>query len=464
MKPTNCKNLADKIRTAIIAASLVSILPVADGMAGPGEAMTRMTQAPDELPASMLIPSAPPQVDLTRSESTVETVETETAPPVVPAAVPPRMMPRPASYQPNAALPPPSSMAMGENTIGAMLHGGREDAQVVPVQHMTTSEMLCTECEPPVAMTAGQRTSPKGRLISGVGFYYFRPQWSQNTAYTTVTSNAVTPGNTAPVTGATTAFDYDFGGAPRFWLGYILPEGVGGRMRYFRFDQGTSQNVTSDDGLFVISNNPLGAQIQSGATGAGPVGMNFGSGLDLYAIDMEVIKDLQIGRMEVIYFGGLRYAHLIQDYSATESIAGGQFTQSASNQNAFGATAGIDDVYKVGDTGIGLYGSFRGSLLFGKTRQTVQANIANAGPVSATSDYNAVVPVGEMEVGVSYARDIGPMNLELKVGFAGQIWWDVGNSAQSNMSTNTLSSYLPSSGERESLGLYGLTVTTGLRY
>jgi hypothetical protein len=43
-----------------------------------------------------------------------------------------------------------------------------------------------------------------------------------------------------------------------------------------------------------------------------------------------------------------------------------------------------------------------------------------------------VIPVGELEIGGEYSRDLGRYRLFAQAGLVGQVWWGAGNAANNN--------------------------------
>jgi hypothetical protein len=72
----------------------------------------------------------------------------------------------------------------------------------------------------------------------------------------------------------------------------------------------------------------------------------------------------------------------------------------------------------------------------------------------------SVLPVGELEIGAEYGRDLGRAYLVVQLGFVGQVWWGAGNAANSTVLNG--SSFRADNASN--LGLVGLAFRLGLSF
>lgn len=340
-----------------------------------------------------------------------------------------------------AALSSPVAAESKTKLIGNEKEAEAIDTEIVPFE-------ACDEKKP--------------EFRGGVGFYFIRPQWNSNTSYGRFTVDAA--GNAA---NTQQSFNYDFTFSPKVWAGVVNKQGLGVRAKYWHFDQGMSQSTSSVGDIFTAS--PLGINLPSlGAAGA-PTVMNFDSQLKLYAVDFDFTKDIPIGNLTLLYWGGFRYAHIAQNYSVVETGGGAVNTlTSGQNRNGFGPTVGLEDRYKVGDTGLSLYGNFRGSVLCGNGKQNVTRVAPGlAGNLTASESLNNLLPIAELEVGSEYAFDVGRARMFVNVALVCQAWFGAGNSSRSSGSAPpALFPALPDTSAINdgNLGLYGLTVNSGVNF
>jgi hypothetical protein len=82
-----------------------------------------------------------------------------------------------------------------------------------------------------------------------------------------------------------------------------------------------------------------------------------------------------------------------------------------------------------------------------------------------------LLPVGELEAGVRFTRDIGRARVFLKAGIVGQVWWGAGNSSRAGVGTSNEGGPLSdisisgnTTQKNDNLGLWGLSMSAGVRY
>jgi hypothetical protein len=190
--------------------------------------------------------------------------------------------------------------------------------------------------------------------------------------------------------------------------------------------------------------------------------------------DFEVTQDLMLCQSACTLSGGIRYAHLAQDYAAGSASAfpfGGS-TQIfdtldlllfSHNFNGAGPTFAVEGHRQLGHTTFALYGSVRGAVLFGSAHQRLfQGGLEHNGSIGtslgAVTDADSVLPVGELEVGAEYGHCFGPVRAFAQLAFVGQVWFGAGNASNSDgVFTN-------GSANSTNLGLVGLTVRAGVDF
>jgi hypothetical protein len=353
-----------------------------------------------------------------------------------------------------------------------------------------------------VISEAGRRGSG---FAGGIDFLFVEPHWEDNPAYFTSTFAIVNTPNLQTDTNTEAQSDFDFGleFAPRIWLGYVADSGLGVRLGWWHFDHGSSTAVRNG-GIPDVANGfkqvnissaaPLGIGLNSFRNDgdAGIDVMVFGSGLKLDVWDLQMTQDLQLGRWLLVASGGLRYAHLAQTYNVdlqgTEVAVAPpgntiSILRSGHSFNGAGPTAGLEVWRQLGDSGLSLYSSTRGALLFGggkqeatiASRYTGQGNPVDEDLVSRSSRRDDLVPVGELEVGVEYGSPWAGTYVFIRTALVGQVWCDVGNASYTTPAGdngggpvaagiyegNTRSDNFD---DRSHLTFFGFTVSAGLNY
>jgi hypothetical protein len=388
----------------------------------------------------------------------------------------------------------------------------------------TTGASLLPPPPPPVNQPAGPVLHPAdvadsgfcpgGHFRAGAGFYLLQPHFESNPAFwTTQTTSSpfVSPFRTAATVTERTDFKPHLEIAPQVWLGYVLDNGLGVRARWWHFEENahafslTPVETDANTFLTVVTNAPLGVGFTSTANRSLPDAISYDARLHLDVWDFEATQDVQAGCWSLLFAGGVRHAHMSQNYDALRSRSGtidtgfgGSTTftvdsDTLSSGHSFDGTGpvlALEARRPLGDTGLALFGSARGAILFGSGKQqaTLQSvrigrnsfpgpipffMIHGASAVPPVSNFNTVtvnesfaswddvLPVGELELGVEYARNIGPARLFAQLAFVGQVWWGADDSARSATSTF----FSPGSGSADSnLGLIGLSLRTGVDY
>ncbi|HEY5315469.1 MAG TPA: Lpg1974 family pore-forming outer membrane protein, partial [Pirellulales bacterium] len=155
------------------------------------------------------------------------------------------------------------------------------------------------------------------------------------------------PASTLPVANPqTAAFNYD--AAQRYWLGYVLDDGLGLRARYFDFDRGANPATQT-----------VGAQTQ-----------NINGTVRSRQLDLELTQQVSFRRWSLLTFGGMRYGELLQSSGVRELDAGANtFLASENSFHGLGVTGGLQAQRALGWCPyLSFYFFGRGSLLFGNQR------------------------------------------------------------------------------------------------
>ena len=324
----------------------------------------------------------------------------------------------------------------------------------------------------PMAADNGADQLWGGHFVAGAGVYIIRPYFQNNPAYFTETFASA---GVSVFTFETAQHDFSWGlnAAPVVWLGYVSECGA----RWWLFDQRSATSAMSDPNTIVFSAEPGGLSIET------PTGLPFSavepgsrmfvsSNLKLNVWDFEGTWETAAGRWGLLFSGGVRYAHLSQDYNAFQTSRGATFgifipgeeflltdlLSSGHNFNGAGPTLALEAKRPIGNSGLSLFANLRGAMLFGQSKQQVdQPTIIERGfpnpttSVSVTSfSYvrDTLLPVAELEMGVEFSRNWGAARPFLRTGLVAQTWFDAGSASQLD----------------GNLGFLGLSVMAGLNY
>jgi hypothetical protein len=124
---------------------------------------------------------------------------------------------------------------------------------------------------------------------------------------------------------------------------------------------------------------------------------------------------------------------------------------------------------------VGIYGLGRVSYLFGHSHQEASQIQTGTAPnllFTANNDKLVAVPVGEIELGLSWQADYRRMRFMVRSGFAAQMWWDAGSaSIPAGGTFSSLGAQSPqgvffpvSTATNSNLGFLGWTFSLGLQY
>ncbi len=349
-------------------------------------------------------------------------------------------------------------------------------------------------------------------LVGGAGFYLIQPYFENNPAYNVLVQSyrpgpPPPPGPRVP-TAITTGIGVDrvnvshsMAIAPLVWLGYIGDDGFGGRARYWTFRQGTSQSISLPPftGQYEIYTPLLGGHpvielmtgTQSTITTATPLGLQaFGDTIsiqhgpeattvavttELYVqvADLEAMQTFQLDQYYFLASGGVRLARLNQTYNAydAQSAAGLRSLLSSYNFAGAGPTVSLEMWRALGTSGFALYGSGRGSLVFGSAQQNAlfsgqELRNDDPNPQFATQRRDRALPIAEMEAGIQYGRAVGRSWFFTQVGLVGQEWFSAGNASRSTQLTPK-NSPNPAEGGASidtDLAFFGLSFRIGVNY
>ncbi len=166
--------------------------------------------------------------------------------------------------------------------------------------------------------------------------------------------------------------EYTF--APRFIIGYEGASGLGVRTRYWFFDQ------------------------DFGIAGVAPT-----FGIDMDVLDVEATMRKDFGNWDLQVAGGVRYGREEMSYNGDQICFEGT-----------GLTVAAEVMRPVCNGNWSLLGNFRGSLLYGETRDT---GLLWVGPSA-----DEIMQVWEMQLGVEYARELFAGEVAIQFLWEAQYW------------------------------------------
>jgi len=305
--------------------------------------------------------------------------------------------------------------------------------------------------------------TPQGYWTAGGGLYYMRPSFGSNPAF--FTSKGVIAGT--PIANTQQDFSQRLDVAPLAFVGYTFANGLGIRGRWFQY---------STDGQASTTLN--GTQLVSPATGSlafltnpGPKStVDASSNLKLSVYDLEATYVWGNEGFSLLIAGGARYATVRQNYQLNindPAVPGVANSFSAThNFSGVGPTLALEVRKQICNSCFALYGTARGSVLFGSGNQssTVSATdtFGDVVAVSGSGQQTLVLPIGEIELGGEVAYVWGRYRFFGQLGVIGQIWWGAGNASQGlDLSTG---SAVSGGNSNNNFGLIGGVVRAGINF
>ncbi len=297
------------------------------------------------------------------------------------------------------------------------------------------------------------------KLTTVVGFAYLRPAWG-NQNFNIAVPNGT--GGSSPSLGDARDVLHNFNFAPIVQIDYrFLPTTLGIRA------SGWAVNFAGNLDRTVTSPAGSGALHAQSTLGLSAVNLPEAT---TYCTCPRLPHDGQsnvFGDCCVADFSlGLRYSALTQTFDATAlNGPNGANLHSDESFSGLGVTGALGGYCPLGSHFL-LFANVRGSTLFGTNKRnssfsTTAPSVASSAPAVLTDTKSSIVPVGELDLGIGWGRDIGasydqkpPPVAYLSVGCTGQIW---GNTAMISAASG------PNFSENN-LYLVGLILTLGFAY
>jgi hypothetical protein len=318
------------------------------------------------------------------------------------------------------------------------------------------------------------------------GFYMVQSYFGHNHAF--FVNQRQGTGAGATTTTARRDFDYGLNFIPRVTLGAAGDGGLGFRASWFRLEE-TEQAPPFSGGNATLNTTFRSVPIPGfpGITSPGTVAQQlkifadrlaFDNSVQLQVWDWEVFQGFARADWSLLVAGGLRYGYLSQGYRGFRSNSGtaksgtttitlredSDLLSTGRNFSGVGPTAAFEAFRRLGCSGFSLYGTARGSLLFGRAHQRTfqrtalnqQTQVGTAAPKTtatatlrqADSGGAEAIPVGDLEVGVDWRIHYGRALVFTQVGFVNETWFGTGNATSGG----------------GDFGFFGLRVSLGVSY
>ncbi len=257
----------------------------------------------------------------------------------------------------------------------------------------------------------GHAFQSSGGLVGGLDVLFLR---AYGNTYDEMMHRNLSNGDIAP------SNDYEI--SPRMWLGYVGQSGFGIRSRWFQY-QHTLKAATGTFADWPDADDTTEAR-------------NY---LDVYAVDIDFMQRVDLGCWDLNAGAGIRVGG-VKRLTTLETTRGSDTLDAAyrSRFEGVGPTIFAELKRPIIGTGISLIANARGALLFGDGRWEA---------VEEAGGSDSVVGVGEVQIGLEYARQLGYGT----IGFAQCVW-------EGQMWSNATQF----EGGRDDLGLTGIALNFGI--
>lgn len=267
---------------------------------------------------------------------------------------------------------------------------------------------------------------------AGVEAVIVRPQFEDNTGIIINNSDDDTFSNFQ-----TMSFDYGFNASPRVWIGWESVTGLGGRVRFWTYDQSadTLMASPSPDGFGTVFSPLLAADNRTfvPSTSIPTDRLIANADLDVDVIDLEGTKHIHFDCWSLLASGGVRFASYSQNYNAELRNANNQVTERSHFGHSFsgvGPTFSLEARRPV-TRFLTAYTSARGAVLFGDSDMASSTEedllLANPFVTLRTADRDDVLPIGELQIGGEWTRRLYyGGHLYFRGAFEGQFWGGAG--------------------------------------
>lgn len=290
--------------------------------------------------------------------------------------------------------------------------------------------------------------------MAGVEAVVVQPQFEDNTGLVVNNSDDDTFS-----TFESLALDYDFNASPRVWIGWETVTGLGGRVRYWTYDQSadTLQASPSADGFGTVFAPILAADNRTfvPSTSIPTDRLIANSDLEVDVVDLEGTKNIHFDCWSLMATGGVRWARISQNYDAELRNSNNQVPQRSHFGHSFsgvGPTFSLEARRPV-TRFLTAYTSARGSVLFGQGDMASSTSedllLTNPFITMRSASRNDVLPIADVQIGGEWTRRLYyGGHLYFRGAFEGQFWGGAGSATT----------------ESGDLGFLGFTAALGINF
>lgn len=285
-----------------------------------------------------------------------------------------------------------------------------------------------------------------GGWTFGGGIYIMRPFFESNPAFILFGDRGAQQVN----------FSQHASVTPLTWIGFTWDSGWGFRARWFEYSSTGRADATVDSSTttaFSLGGIPLPYNV-----------IDASSNLNVNVFDFESTYQVDLDRWTLLTSGGVRYAHMSQWSQVLGLDNTGSTLASTTayhNFNGVGPTIAFEGRRRIGDFGFALYGSARGSILFGSSVQNATYTDISPSEIGGSNSQACLLTIGEFELGAEWRRKIGRYSIFTQTGIMGQVWFGGGNASEGQ---SLISNYIIPGVAQSNFGFFGGVVRLGVSY
>jgi hypothetical protein len=230
------------------------------------------------------------------------------------------------------------------------------------------------------------------------------------------------------------SFDYDL--TPRVWLGYFGENGMGIRARYWQYDHNADPlTLTATPTTFPGATSVTVIFPAAISTGAPGDTLNVASGLEVHTVDIEGAMRRSFSGLELLVSGGFRYASMEQHFDSVVTRGGapiGVLNWDRKFEGG-GLTVGGEARKSLASSRLSVFGSGRGSLLYGE-KDLTRSVVGDVTPAPTTTppfmvldDADEVSGIFELSAGLEWSRQTQNFgDLFVRGAYETQLWTAAG--------------------------------------
>ncbi len=252
-------------------------------------------------------------------------------------------------------------------------------------------------------------------------------------------------------------FDWNLEHSPRVEIGYLAgSDGLGWRARYWHFRHHTAFFANEANGLIPTDEGIIGFFSEDGDIVIGIADVDTGTFSNAIRTDVVDLELEKRSNSRATYLAGIRYGQIRQQYAADtdEGIA-----RSSSQFHGLGPTVAMSLNHAVVPDRLSLFGTVRGSLLYGAQSFSAWDDISNV-RLNAINE-NAFATNGEIQLGFRLiASDLLSMHFAVEA----QHWGDVGGANPTAFYAGVDHSVDSDGPNDDDLGLIGMNIGATLTW